>query len=246
MRVPYRLKQFWWRFFPPKSSFSKSIRIHLKDLESLEIGGPSPYFTQRGFLPLYDSLRSCDNAICSPTNIHASYPQNGSDYLSSIPGKNYLIDASQALPNQYQCILSSHVIEHLSNPLKSIQLWKSNLMEPGYLLIIAPYKQNTFDHKRPDTNFNHLLEDYNLDISESDRTHFDEIRQFHDFSKHNFDPSPADYYCMLNDNEHYRIAHHHVFSLDLLEQCIDWADLKIILSTTIDPISNLILAKLKD
>ena len=92
----------------------------------------------------------------------------------------------------------------------------------------------------------HLLEDYNLNIPESDQTHMHEIRKFHDFAKHNFDPSPADYNRMLDENEYYRVAHHHVFNLNLLEQCMIWADLKIVFSATIDPISNLILAKLKD
>ena len=246
MRIPYRLKKIFWQYFPPKSPLSKSLRIHLKNLTSLEIGGPSPYFSDRGFLPLYNSLKSCDNVICAPSNIHASYPENETQYLKSLPGKNYLMDASKSLPNKYQCILSSHVIEHLSNPLKTIQLWKNNLIAPGYMLAIVPYKENTFDHRRPDTSFSHLLEDYNLNIPESDQTHMQEIRKFHDFAKHNFDPSPADYNRMLDENEYYRVAHHHVFNLNLLEQCMIWADLKIIFSATIDPISNLILAKLKD
>ena len=73
----------------------------------------------------------------------------------------------KALPSKYQCILSSHVLEHLSNPLKTLECWKQNLIEPGFLLAVVPYKENTFDHRRPITSFNHLLEDYDADTTES-------------------------------------------------------------------------------
>ena len=49
---------------------------------------------------------------------------------------------------------------------------------------------------------------------------------------------------MLDDNHFYRVAHHHVFDLDLLEQCF-CIDFEIVVSETIDSISNLVLAKLK-
>ena len=110
------------------------------------------------------------------------------------------MDASESLPNKYQCILSSHVIEHLSNPLKTLE-WKRHLIKPGFLLIV-PYKENTFDHRRPNTTFSHLLEDYEANTSETDQTHLNEIRQLHDFSKHNFDPDPKQYNAMLNNNEY--------------------------------------------
>ena len=245
MRIPYRLKKIWWKVFPPKSTIANTLQIILKDLNSIEIGGPSPYFSSRGFLPLYDALQSCDNVICAPSNEHASYPENHSPYLNYLPGKNYLLDASKTLPGKYQCILSSHVLEHLSNPLKTLELWKQHLMEPGFLLAVVPYKQNTFDHKRPNTSFSHLLEDYKANTSEFDKTHLDEIRKLHDFSKHNFDPGPQEYNAMLDDNQFYRVAHHHVFDLALLIQCVLWADFEIVFSETIDPVSNLVLAKLK-
>ena len=245
MRIPYRLKKIWWKIFPPKSPIAKTLRVSLKQLNSVEIGGPSPYFGARGFLPLYDVLQSCDNAICAPSNEHAAYPADHSPYLNSLPGKNYLMDASEALPGKYQCILSSHVLEHLSNPLKTLECWKQNLIEPGFLLAVVPYKENTFDHRRPITSFNHLLEDYDADTTESDQTHLEEIRQLHDFSKHNFKPNAQEYNVMLDDNHFYRVAHHHVFDLDLLEQCFLWADFEIVVSETIDSISNLVLAKLK-
>ena len=245
MRIPYRFKKIWWKAFPPKSPITNTLRATLKDLNAIEVGGPSPYFDLRGFLPLYDVLKTCDNAICAPSNVHATYPADRSRYLNFLPGKNHLMDASESLPNKYQCILSSHVIEHLSNPLKTLELWKRHLIKPGFLLAIVPYKENTFDHRRPNTTFSHLLEDYEANTSETDQTHLNEIRQLHDFSKHNFDPDPKQYNAMLNNNEFYRVAHHHVFDLDLLVQCFLWANFEIVFSETIDPISNLILAKLK-
>ena len=54
-----------------------------------------------------------------------------------------------------------------------------------------------------------------------------------------------EYNVMLDNNHFYRVAHHHVFDLDLLEQCFLWADFEIVISETIDSISNLVLAKLK-
>ena len=82
MRIPYRFKKIWWKAFPPKSPITNTLRATLKDLNAIEVGGPSPYFDLRGFLPLYDVLKTCDNAICAPSNVHSTYPADRSRYLN--------------------------------------------------------------------------------------------------------------------------------------------------------------------
>lgn len=49
--------------------------------------------------------------------------------------------------------------------------------------MVLPFKEKTFDHKRPVTSIEHILEDYNLNIDERDNTHFDEILNLHDLSR---------------------------------------------------------------
>ena len=137
------------------------------------------------------------------------------------------MDASKALPRKYQCILSSHVLEHLSNPLKTLECWKQNLIEPGFLLAVVPYKENTLtieDLTQLSIIYWKIMMPIHL---KQIKLILNEIRQLHDFSKHNFDPDAQQYNAMLNNN-FYRVAHHHVFDLDLLVQCFLWADFEIV------------------
>ena len=86
------------------------------------------------------------------------------------------------------------------------------------IILILPRKDNNFDHNRPITEFEHLLEDFTNDVDESDLTHLDEILNLHDLS---LDPparSFEEFKQRSLENFSNRCLHHHVFDGDLVHQ----------------------------
>jgi SAM-dependent methyltransferase len=55
-------------------------------------------------------------------------------------------------------VLSSHVIEHFPDPIKALKEWYRTVKPGGYLYIIAPHKERTFDKERPRTTLAELIE----------------------------------------------------------------------------------------
>jgi SAM-dependent methyltransferase len=55
-------------------------------------------------------------------------------------------------------VLSSHVIEHFFDPVKALREWHRVIKPGGYIYIIAPHKDRTFDRIREVTPVSELLE----------------------------------------------------------------------------------------
>lgn len=55
-------------------------------------------------------------------------------------------------------VISSHVIEHFYDPIKALKEWLRVVRPGGYVYIIAPHKERTFDRDRPRTTLTELLE----------------------------------------------------------------------------------------
>lgn len=53
-------------------------------------------------------------------------------------------------------IASSHLLEHLSNPLVAIDDWHRTLKPGGLLYLVVPDRRFTFDHRRERTPLPHL------------------------------------------------------------------------------------------
>jgi len=101
-------------------------------------------------------------------------------------------------------------------------------MVGGVILIIAPRKQSNFDHNRQITKFEHILDDYNKNIDETDLTHLDEILKLHDLE---MDPPAGNYEQFKQrslDNYKNRCLHHHVFDLEVMEKMLYYFNLKVI------------------
>lgn len=62
--------------------------------------------------------------------------------------------------NSVDFIIASHVIEHVRNPIKSIENAWNKLRSKGTLILIIPKKERTFDRGRELTTLSHLVEDY--------------------------------------------------------------------------------------
>jgi SAM-dependent methyltransferase len=69
----------------------------------------------------------------------------------------------------FDFVISSHVIEHLSNPIEALVNWRRVLREGGVLVCVVPDSRYTFDKGRPVTSYEHLCWDYCNSTSESKR-----------------------------------------------------------------------------
>src|SRR5205823_14625969 len=106
--------------------------------------------------------------------------------------------------------------------------WKRILKNHGAILVIAPHKTQTFDHRRMLSTFSHIEQDYKTNIGEDDLTHVDEILELHDLK---LDP-PAGTWQEFRErclnNASIRAMHHHVFSPELLVQMFDYWKMEVI------------------
>ena len=96
------------------------------------------------------------------------------------------------------------------------------------MILVLPNKRTNFDHKRPITEFGHVLDDINFNKIEDDLTHLDEILALHDLS---MDPSAGtleNFRERSLKNFNNRTLHHHVFDLDLINKMLEYAGFEII------------------
>lgn len=202
--------------------------------KGLEIGGPSRVFERNNILPIYPIIGGLDGCNFSSNTVWEGTIQQGESYRydpHKKPGYQYICEASdlEQIPSgYYDFVLSSHSIEHVANPLKAVKEWTRVLKKDGVLLIIVPDKSRTFDHKRPTTSFEHLLEDYKNNIDEHDLTHLPEIIELHDLS---MDPPAGDTTAFKTrslKNFENRCLHHHVFDPPLITKVLDYADIQVL------------------
>ncbi len=159
---------------------ARKYREQLRGRVALEIGGPSEIFAL-GPLPIYRVLKKIDNCnyasrqiLWKPDGFEPQYGQTLICEASSLKDICY---------GSYDCVLSSHSLEHIANPLEALYEWRRVLARDGLLLLILPHKDHTFDWQRPVTTLEHMIADYENHTAEDDLTHLDEILKLHDFSK---------------------------------------------------------------
>ena len=106
------------------------------------------------------------------------------------------------------------------------------------MILILPNKKFSFDHLRPITTIDHLIEDYSKDRGEDDLTHLEEILKLHDL---NID-KPAGSLKQFKDrslnNFYNRGMHHHVFNETNISEMLKYSGFTIInnITTKIDHI----------
>lgn len=109
-------------------------------------------------------------------------------------------------PSSFDFITASHLLEHLRNPIGAIEKWIHTLKRGGYLVIIIPEKNFTFDKHRPVTQIAHFLDDYKSNTKQKDYFHYLEWAEL----KEKRIASEIPIYAKKLMNEGYPI-HRHVF-----------------------------------
>jgi SAM-dependent methyltransferase len=223
-------------------SSAAQYRVYLRGRSAVEIGGPSEIFAI-GPLPIYGVLRSVDN--CN----YASQTLWRPDSLGPRYGRTFICEASslQDISDaSYECLLSSHSLEHIANPLKALHEWRRVLTPDGMLLVILPNKEHTFDWRRPVTTLEHMVRDYDNHINEDDLTHVDEILKLHDLSMDLPAGTLEQFRARSLNNLAMRALHHHVFDLASAIELLKYAGFSPILSEVAPPFHMIILARRAD
>jgi predicted SAM-dependent methyltransferase len=225
-----------------KKNFVNFIDFEMfRSKNGLEIGGPSKFFTGNGIIPIYDMANNIDNVNYAAITKWEGLISKGKTFKFSkkkLPGNQYIFEASNLFGMQneyYDFILSCHSLEHSANVFKTLKEWLRVLKHEGCLVIILPDKKYTFDHKRPFTTIEHLIEDELMCVDENDQTHFSEIRSLHDLSRDVEQRNSDEFEKWLNNNHENRGCHHHIFSDELMFKVANHLGLHIIFIDTAPP-----------
>lgn len=224
----------------------------LRGATALEVGGPSAVFGPGGLLPIYAVVKRIDGCQWSAETVwHGS--QGEGDYKPAGPdgagGRLFISEGGTlaGVPDcAYDAVVSSHVIEHLANPLRALANWRRVTRPGGFLLIVAPHLAGTFDHRRPATTLDHFVADFEAGTGEDDLTHLDEVVRLHDLTRDPAAGERAAFEAARRDNLRTRLIHHHVFSGRSLLALLDHAGLEIIAAEVRYPHDIYCLARFAD
>ena len=140
-------------------------------------------------------------------------------------------DLSVIESETYDFLLSSNNLEHIANPLKAMKEFLRILKKDGLIIIFVPCKAYSFDHRRDDTLFEHLIQDYEDGVLEDDLTHLPEILNKHDLNRDPLAGTMTQFKERSVNNFKNRCLHHHVFSRELLGCIAEYFKLDVIENT---------------
>lgn len=207
-----------FRIVRSQVSFISDIYTAVADAQGIEIGGPSRRFSNHDMVPIYSKLKSIDNVNFSSHTVWEGCLEDETLYSPTreLNGVQYIREATELngiSDDAYDLVLSSHCLEHIANPLKALKEWRRICRPGGYLCLIVPHRDGTFDWKRPVTTMQHFYSDDRYAVGEDDDTHFEEIIRLHDFRRDQGLKSEAELKERVKDNLRLRTVHHHVFNL---------------------------------
>jgi SAM-dependent methyltransferase len=240
------------RKFRPKLLSVGDYRSALRSKRGLEIGGPSSMLADTGQIPVYDLLGSLDNCLYSGSTIWTGEVRQGNTFFyqpGKEPGRQIICEATHLEPvkdSSYECVIASHCLEHVANPLLALAEWKRVLKNDGILLLILPHKDGTFDCRRPVTPLDHMIEDYENGVGEEDLTHLSEVLELHDLSKDKPAGTKEQFRQRCLSNHINRAMHHHVFDTMAAVAMVNYAGIQILRVDNLKPLNIVILATRSD
>jgi SAM-dependent methyltransferase len=159
----------------------------------------------------------------SRTLLSDAFDHHGQDKTSL--AQKFFSVYSIPYPNEtFSFVLSEHMFEHLSNPLKALRESIRVLKGGGHIFLFLPHPQRTFDKLRPRTTLDHLIEDEKMSRDENDETHFDEWQTLvmdQDLAPH-YQHIPRDQW---NDEA---AIHHHVWLPEDIQAIFEHLGLKVV------------------
>lgn len=211
------------------------VKQALGGRHGIEIAGPSPPFTTDGPMPVYAIVGSLEN--------YGFQAAEGTFEYSGRTGPSHVCDASALPTGDKSCdfVLSSHVLEHLANPLRALHEWHRVLRSGGHLFMLLPHGARTFDHRRRVTEWSHLMADFERQMPEADRTHIDETVRLTDTRHWSFN-APPEWREECERNADTRNVHHHVFDLVLAQKTVSFAGFRILAAEYTFPFHIAVLA----
>ena len=234
--------RFWTR---PINNVGDYEKI-LSGRRALEIGGPSEVFTDKGCLPVYRILDRIDNLNFSQADYwHGEFGAEYKFHPSKSPGKLLFREGGgdlNDLRGKYDVVMSSNVIEHFANPIRSVKQWMTIVGPGGYVLTVTPEKNDWIDHSRELTSWEHLLDDYQQDIGEDDLAHLEDCLKHTDrmlLPRHQvtvFDQS-------CKENLKTRFMHHHTWNTALVIKLHQFCGLELVAVDKQFPTSIITLAR---
>lgn len=206
--------------------YKEELKTYLFDQkEGVEIGGPSDIFSV-----IYSVIKSCDGINFSNSTEWWSGEELYFHEEKQL-GKVIICDATQMdkiEDGKYDFCISSNNLEHIANPIKALSEMKRIICNDGVLLLIVPMKSKCFDHNRNDTTFEHMLNDFIMDVKEDDITHLDEIMDKHDFDMDIGCNGKNAFLERAKKNIENRCLHHHVFTLRTLTQMFEYLGMEVL------------------
>lgn len=117
-------------------------------------------------------------------SIHPFYVDRFSEYDGKPCRADFWGDACH-LPfrsNSLDYVATSHVLEHVANPVAALLEWHRVLISGGIIYLVVPDRTRTFDHSRKLTSAEHMWTDYENKVTQSDGTHIAEFFDYADWS----------------------------------------------------------------
>lgn len=134
---------------------SRLAHKYLDGLVGLEIGGSIHN-------PFGLNTKNVDYTDSSDTVFKREEMDKRGSFLSVdivAPGDNIPV-----LGESQDFIISSHVLEHFPDPIKTLKEWYRIVKQGGYIFMIVPHKERMFDRNRPRTTFEELKERHETGI----------------------------------------------------------------------------------
>lgn len=150
-----------------KTANSEIVNKYLIGLKGIEIGGAA--YADYGI----DAIKIDRINILSDSN--------NAYYLEQLKLKGFIqnidiISNGDDLPfkdNTVDFVFTSHVLEHFFDPIKTLKEWYRVTKNNGYVFMIIPHKERTFDKDRERTTLQELIDRHNGTIKSENQ--FDDM-----------------------------------------------------------------------